>query len=338
MAALADYRGGEAESSVRRIMVGGVIALLGVGVLAFGLTGHTIQLVGVGAVAIFIAAGMLAPVVARPMASVLGRPLAGSMGVTGRLGRENSMRSPKRTAQTASALMVGLALVATMAVFGASLDVGHEQLVTDAVKANYIVSASGSGPGGFSSTVAAAAARVKGVTAVSSVYVGAFEPPWQAGGFDGCLLGRPVRDRHSPHDGRLRRPGAGSRRPSPGHDDCERGQPVGRVGRACEVRVDRRREHAGRRDLQAECPARELPHGRRLLPRALQPAAAGGRAHPDVESPEHRGKGGGRRRLACLSGANGPDEGRVPEDAATTGEPVARARLRASWRSRSSSP
>jgi putative ABC transport system permease protein len=175
MAALADYRGGEAESSVRRIMVGGVIALLGVGVLAFGLTGHTIQLVGVGAVAIFIAAGMLAPVVARPMASVLGRPLAGSMGVTGRLGRENSMRSPKRTAQTASALMVGLALVATMAVFGASLSMSATSAVTDAVKANYIVSASGSGPGGFSSTVAAAAARVKGVTAVSSVYVGAFE-------------------------------------------------------------------------------------------------------------------------------------------------------------------
>ncbi len=50
---------------------------------------------------------MLAPIVARPMASVLGRPLARAFSISGKLGRENSMRSPRRTAQTSSALMVG---------------------------------------------------------------------------------------------------------------------------------------------------------------------------------------------------------------------------------------
>ena len=71
----------------------------------------------------FIGAGMLAPIVARPIAGTLGRPLAALLGTPGRLGRANSMRSPRRTAQTAPppALMVGLALVSTIAVIGASL-------------------------------------------------------------------------------------------------------------------------------------------------------------------------------------------------------------------------
>ena len=74
---------------------------------------------GLGALAVFIAAGMLVPIVARPLSSALGRPLAALLGTPGRLGRENSMRNPRRTAQTAAALMVGIALVSTIAVLGA---------------------------------------------------------------------------------------------------------------------------------------------------------------------------------------------------------------------------
>ena len=111
----------EQEISLRRRFTwGSVITLGGVALLAVGLTAPAIQLVGLGAVLIFIGVARLAPAVARPLSSVLGRPLAGLLGMSGRLGRENSMRSPRRTAQTASALMVGLALVSAIAVFGAS--------------------------------------------------------------------------------------------------------------------------------------------------------------------------------------------------------------------------
>jgi putative ABC transport system permease protein len=176
VAALADYRAEEEESSRRRIVVGSVIALLGIASLAFGLTEPAIELVGLGAFAIFIGIGMLAPVVARPMASVIGRPLARLFGIAGKLGRENSMRSPRRTAQTASALMVGLALVATIAVFGASLSKSATSSVDNAVSANYIITSSAQGgAGGFSNSVSSAAAKVPGVTAVSTVYQGAFE-------------------------------------------------------------------------------------------------------------------------------------------------------------------
>ena len=153
-----------------------MIALLGVASLVVGLTRPAIELVGLGAFAIFIGIGMLAPVVARPMASVIGRPLARVFGIAGKLGRENSMRSPRRTAQTASALMVGLALVATIAVFGASLSKSATSSVDNAISANYIITSSAQGgAGGFSNSVSSAAAKVPGVTAVSTVYQGAFE-------------------------------------------------------------------------------------------------------------------------------------------------------------------
>ena len=176
VAALADYRAEEEESSRRRIVVGSVSALLGIASLVFGLTEPAIELVGLGAFAIFIGIGMLAPIVARPMASVIGRPLARLFGIAGKLGRENSMRSPRRTAQTASALMVGLALVATIAVFGASLSKSATSSVDNAISANYIITTSAQGgAGGFSNSVSSAAAKVPGVTAVSTVYQGPFE-------------------------------------------------------------------------------------------------------------------------------------------------------------------
>src|ERR1700677_4973533 len=175
VAALADYRAEQEESSRRRIVAGSIIAVLGVAALVWGLTLPKIQLVGLGAVAVFIGIGMLAPLVARPLSSVLGRPLAALLGISGQLGRENSMRSPRRTAQTSSALMVGLALVATIAVFGASLSRSATASVDQAVSASYIITPSSQGNGGFSDSVATAAARVPGVTAASSVYSGEIE-------------------------------------------------------------------------------------------------------------------------------------------------------------------
>jgi putative ABC transport system permease protein len=176
VAALADHRADEQESSRRRIVVGSAIAVVGVALLVLGLSKPAIQLVGLGALALFVGIGMLAPVVARPMASVIGRPLARLLGISGRLGRENSMRSPRRTAQTASALLVGLALVSTIAVFGASLSKSVTSSVDNAISANYVItSAAQGGTGEFSNSVAQVASKVAGVSSVSTVYQGEFE-------------------------------------------------------------------------------------------------------------------------------------------------------------------
>jgi hypothetical protein len=138
-----------------------------------GLALPAIALVGVGAVGIFVGVAMLSPAIARPLSSVIGRPLARLFGEPGKLGRENSMRSPRRTAQTASALMVGLALVAAMSVFGASLSRSATSSVDQAISADLIVSATGTGQ--LSQSVPARVSALPAVTVTTTVYRSQFE-------------------------------------------------------------------------------------------------------------------------------------------------------------------
>lgn len=155
----------------RRSLGGGSLALLGAVALGLGLSAHTTGLVGLGALGLFVSVAMLAPALARPLASAIGRPFARVLGVAGSLGRENAMRSPRRTAQTASALMVGIALVSAIAVFGASASKSATASVDEALSANLIVT----GSGAFANSVVPAVSKVPGVTSSSSVYAGQFE-------------------------------------------------------------------------------------------------------------------------------------------------------------------
>jgi putative ABC transport system permease protein len=156
-----------------RLISGTALTIVGVLLLGLGLSKPVVALVGVGAVCIFIGVAMLAPTIARPLSGLLGRPLARLLGTPGELGRENSMRSPRRTAQTASALMVGLALVSAMAVFGASFSESATSSVDQAISADLLVSVNGSGQ--LSDSVPAAVAAVPGVTATNTVYRNQFE-------------------------------------------------------------------------------------------------------------------------------------------------------------------
>jgi len=172
VAALAAGRVEEVDSLGSRVRVGSLVTTVGVAVLVAGLLLPAIALVGLGALAMFVGAAMLAPVVARPVSSALGRPLAAILGTPGRLGRENSMRNPRRTAQTSAALMVGLALVSSVAVLGASVSASAAESVDSAITAGYIITGPSSG---FSTSVAPAVSRLPGVATVTSVYQGQFE-------------------------------------------------------------------------------------------------------------------------------------------------------------------
>ncbi len=98
VAAITDRQDARDVSSRRRLISGAAVGLVGVVALAAGLALPKVGLVGLGAACIFTGTAILAPAVARPLSSVIGRPLARLGGVPGRLGRENSMRSPRRTA------------------------------------------------------------------------------------------------------------------------------------------------------------------------------------------------------------------------------------------------
>ena len=171
--ALDDRQSAASASLRRRFIWGAAVAVIGAVLLGLGLAKPAIQLVGIGAAALFIGVATLSPALARPLSSVIGRPLPRLLGVAGKLGRENSMRSPRRTAQTAAALMVGLALVSAMAVFGASLSKSATSSADQAISADLIVTATGSGE--LSNSVPATASAVPGVTASSAVYQGRFE-------------------------------------------------------------------------------------------------------------------------------------------------------------------
>ena len=175
VAALTDRSpdGAGAGPTRRRLISGTALTVFGAALLGAGLSKPVVALVGAGAVCVFIGVAMLAPAIARPLSGLLGRPLAALLGEPGKLGRENSMRSPRRTAQTASALMVGLALVSAMAVFGASLSESATSSVDQAVSADLIISVNGSGL--ISDSVPAAVAAVPGVTATNIVYRDEFE-------------------------------------------------------------------------------------------------------------------------------------------------------------------
>ena len=74
---------------------------------------------------------LLAPVLVRPLARVIGAPLERFQGLPGRLARENAERQPQRTAITASALMIGLALVVFTAIFAAGLRGSVDKVIDD---------------------------------------------------------------------------------------------------------------------------------------------------------------------------------------------------------------
>jgi putative ABC transport system permease protein len=172
VAALVEHTDDSGEIVRRRsVVAGAVLGFAGLVAMLVGVTKPAILLVGIGALALIIATGRLTPLVARPVASALGRPMAALLGAPGRLGRENSTRNPRRTAQTATALIVGLSLVSTVAVLGASLSTSAKNSVDSALSADYIVG----GNGGFSKSVVGDVSKLPGVTATTVVYRGQFE-------------------------------------------------------------------------------------------------------------------------------------------------------------------
>ena len=76
--------------------------------------------VGLGAVLLLFGIVVLLATFARSLARVFGAPVRAAAGVPGADRRGNAMRNPRRTAATASALVIGLALVAMVAILGES--------------------------------------------------------------------------------------------------------------------------------------------------------------------------------------------------------------------------
>ena len=148
------------------LLVIGVV-LMCAGLFGGGSTNAALGLMGGGAGLTFLAVALLSPRLVRPIAGVVGAPFA-RRGITGRLARENSVRQPGRTAATAAALMIGVALVTFASVFAASANKTIAKAVDDNLSAQLVVQ-SKDGFSGFSNGAIRDVQRVPGVQAASPV-------------------------------------------------------------------------------------------------------------------------------------------------------------------------
>lgn len=132
-------------SLTRRTIAGAVLAVGGGVLLVLGLAGQVPEpliVVGLGAALAFIGVSLLAPLLADPLARVLGAAPA-RFSVPGRIARGNARRDPRRTASTASALMIGLALVSAVSILTASVQGAVADTLNDQLRADFIVQQGG---------------------------------------------------------------------------------------------------------------------------------------------------------------------------------------------------
>jgi putative ABC transport system permease protein len=154
------------------LTIAAAVALMLIGLFVGGLsTKERLIAIGVGAAAVFLGVAMLAKTLVPPLAHVLGWPATRIGGAAGALARGNAMRNPQRTASTASALMIGLALVTLVSVLASGLKTTFENAVNQVFTGEYAVTATDN----FSPiSVASANAlkKVPGVQVVSGVRAG----------------------------------------------------------------------------------------------------------------------------------------------------------------------
>ncbi|MFN0280830.1 MAG: ABC transporter permease [Kineosporiaceae bacterium] len=166
------------ERTGLRVVASVAVSGLGVALVLTGLfapldgLAQRFGLIGLGAVLLFIGAAMLTGYVARPLAWLIGAPMA-RMGLAGRLGRENAMRNPLRTAQTAAALTIGVALVTGVTIFTASITETFRGALHERVLADVVIVASNQLP--FSPAATAALSETPEISRVTAWREGQFK-------------------------------------------------------------------------------------------------------------------------------------------------------------------
>ncbi len=139
----------------RRTFVGVLLGTFGLLATLLGTTTNSgaarqLGLLAVGALLLFVSVSLLSTLVARPAARALGLPISRFGRAAGNLARENASRNPRRTAATASALMVGLALVAMVLVVGTSFKKTFSSALDSSLGADFFIDTEGRSSWGFS--------------------------------------------------------------------------------------------------------------------------------------------------------------------------------------------
>jgi len=170
VAAMRDVAHDEVGHSVVRSIAGVLVLALGLGLVALGLWGDTdngVAMVGLGAAVTFLGIGVIGPLIARPLARLIGWPPAHLRGITGHLARENAMRNPKRTSATAAALVIGVGLVGFIATTAASATDSIRGTVDKSFAGDFVVQSTAGLMGGLPPEVANDISALPEVAAVA---------------------------------------------------------------------------------------------------------------------------------------------------------------------------
>ncbi len=178
------------ESSMRRRMLVGALAVAaGIALMAGGFLGSGgtgLLMIGIGMLLVLIGVALMSPVLGRPIVGALGVVYERVYGTVGTLATQNSLRNPRRTAATASALMIGLTLVALMSILGSSAQASTDKAISDTLTADFVVSNAVGTP--FSPAIAQQIRQINGVQTVAQfrqavgsvdgnqVFLGAVDP------------------------------------------------------------------------------------------------------------------------------------------------------------------
>ncbi|MEV6492414.1 ABC transporter permease, partial [Actinoplanes sp. NPDC051633] len=148
----------------------GALGAAGLGVGLYADVGNSMVEFFAGVLLTFVGIALLTPVISKPVVAVLGRFFSWSL--PGRLGRRNSGRNPRRTAITAAALMVGIALVTGVTVLMESAKQSLSGSAEDTIKAQVVISGEQTGPRPptFDPAVLSEARQIPGVRAAAGLY------------------------------------------------------------------------------------------------------------------------------------------------------------------------
>ena len=162
--------------SKERVVVGAGILVLGIAALFTGLFTHVANqtaIVGAGALLVFFGVSVLGRTVSLPLSRAVGAPLLWLRGVTGQLARQNAMRNPKRTAASASALMIGVGLVSFITILAASTTASVNSTIDRSFAGDIVIDSGGGLSGGVSPGLARQLNRLPQVSAATGVGIGA---------------------------------------------------------------------------------------------------------------------------------------------------------------------
>jgi putative ABC transport system permease protein len=143
----------ERTGSVRGRLIGaGACVAVGIATIIAVVNGAAGELLALAVLLIFVGVILLGPVMAKPIARILGAPVQRVRGITGSMARGNVQRNPKRTARTAAPVLIGVALVTGATVFAASIKAQLRDTIGSTFIGDYVVNSTNGGSLSFSQT------------------------------------------------------------------------------------------------------------------------------------------------------------------------------------------